>query len=183
MTEAQEPPLQLQLDAEAATLALGAALARSLPRAAPEALVVYLQGDLGSGKTTLARALLHALGVSGTVRSPSYTLVESYELAGLLVLHLDLYRLREPGELEQLALRDQLRAGVLLLVEWPERAPELLPAADLNIELVISTAEGATPQLSRTASLRAASPAGRLWLAELEARHPENRSELNRLVL
>ena len=86
MTEAQETPLQLQLDAEAATLALGAALARSLPRAAPDALVVYLKGDLGSGKTTLARALLHALGVSGTVRSPSYTLVESYELAGLLVL-------------------------------------------------------------------------------------------------
>jgi len=167
VTEHPATTLQRQLDTEAATLALGAALARSLPRAAPDALVVYLQGDLGSGKTTLARGLLHALGVNGTVRSPSYTLVESYEPAGLLVLHLDLYRLREPGELEQLALRDQLRAGVLLLVEWPERAPNLLPAADLDIELVLSTGEGATPQLSRTASLRAASPAGRLWLAGL----------------
>ncbi len=171
VTEHPATTLHQQLDTEAATLALGAALARSLPRAASDALVVYLHGELGSGKTTLARALLHALGVSGTVRSPSYTLVESYELTGLLVLHLDLYRLREPGELEQLALRDQLHAGVLLLVEWPERAPDLLPAPDLNIELMVSTGEGAAAQLSRTVRLSAASPAGQRWLAGLGA-HP-----------
>lgn len=170
MAELPATALHRPLDTEAATLALGTALARSLPRTSPAALVVYLQGDLGSGKTTLARAMLHALGVAGTVRSPSYTLVESYELAALLALHLDLYRLREAGELEQLALRDQLRAGVLLLVEWPERAPGLLPAPDLVIELSIPPGEGAAAALSRTARLAAISPAGQRWLASLEAR-------------
>jgi tRNA threonylcarbamoyladenosine biosynthesis protein TsaE len=162
--------LHRQLDTEAATLALGAALAHTVPRDVPEVLVVYLRGDLGSGKTTLARALLQALGVQGTVRSPSYTLIENYEVAGLQVLHLDLYRLREASELEQLALRDQLQAGVLLLVEWPERAPELLPAPDLNIELTLSTGEGASAQLSRAARLDATSEAGRGWLTGLSAR-------------
>lgn len=160
--------VKVPLDAESATLALGAALARSLPRGAPDALVVYLQGDLGSGKTTLARALLRQLGVQGTVRSPSYTLLESYELGGLLALHLDLYRLREPGELEQLALRDLLQAGVLLLVEWPERAPGLLPAPDLDIELSIPAGEGAAAQLARTARLDTGSPTGQRWLAGLD---------------
>ena len=184
MSATPEALLQRPLDSESATLALGAALARSLPRDAHEALVVYLQGDLGSGKTTLARALLRELGAQGTVRSPSYTLVESYELSGLLALHLDLYRLRDASELEHLAIRDQLRAGVLLLVEWPERAPGLLPAPDLGVELVVSTTRssaqpvagpptgvGDTVQLMREVRLSAASAAGQRWLAALDPGH------------
>jgi len=157
--------LSLDLDSELATLELGAVLARSAPRGARDAVVVYLQGDLGSGKTTLARALLRALGVQGTVRSPSYTLIESYELADWQVLHLDLYRLREADELEHLALRDELRAGVLLLVEWPERAERGLPEADLRIGL---TAPSEANSHARRATLQAGTPNGRRWLVELE---------------
>jgi tRNA threonylcarbamoyladenosine biosynthesis protein TsaE len=163
------------LDTEADTLELGAALAQSLPRNAPDALVVFLQGELGSGKTTLARALLRELGEQGTVRSPSYTLIENYELAGWRVLHLDLYRLREPAELEQLALREELRAGVLLLVEWPERALADLPDPDLRIVLSMSTpgpAAGRSDagQLGRQASIECASAPGERWLAEFKSR-------------
>ncbi len=172
MSAAPEEALQRQLASESATQALGVALARSLPGDARDAVVVYLQGDLGSGKTTLARALLRELGAQGTVRSPSYTLLESYELTGLLALHLDLYRLRDASELEHLALRDQLRANVLLLVEWPERALGLLAAADLCIELLVSTseptaAEGGAVELRREARLSAASATGQHWLAAL----------------
>jgi tRNA threonylcarbamoyladenosine biosynthesis protein TsaE len=157
--------MTLEMATELATLDLGAALARSAPRAAHGALVVYLQGELGSGKTTLARALLRALGVQGTVRSPSYTLIESYELPDWQVLHLDLYRLREAAELEQLALRDELRAGVLLLVEWPERAERGLPDADLHI--LLSTSTDADLQ-RRSVVMKGLTPLGRRWLEQLE---------------
>jgi tRNA threonylcarbamoyladenosine biosynthesis protein TsaE len=136
---------------------LGAALAGSLRGAAPGPLVVYLQGELGSGKTTLARGLLRELGVAGTVRSPTYTLLECYESAGQRVLHADLYRLNEAAELVPLGLRDELAAGVLLLVEWPERTAQGLPPADLRIRLTIAEA-------GRIAQLQAGSPAGRAWL-------------------
>jgi len=163
------PPsaVSLDLETELATLELGAALARSAPREARDAVVVYLQGELGSGKTTLARALLRELGAQGTVRSPSYTLVESYELAACRVLHLDLYRLRDVAELEQLALRDELRAGVLLLVEWPERAAQGLPAPDLQVLLTIQ--QGGDPP-GRQAQLHAQSMIGQSWLERLRER-------------
>jgi tRNA threonylcarbamoyladenosine biosynthesis protein TsaE len=167
MSGLEHPALQLALPNEVDTLELGGALARSLPRGLHDARVLYLQGELGSGKTTLARALLRALGEQGTVRSPSYTLLESYELPGWQVLHLDLYRLREAAELEHLALRDELRAGVLLLVEWPERAPRGLPEPDLRIGLGAGGEETA-----REAQLRAETPAGRRWLAELGTGYP-----------
>ena len=100
----------------AATDALGAQLAQTLP----ERAVIHLQGDLGAGKSSLARALLRSLGVTGTIRSPTYTLVEQYPLAqGGLAVHLDLYRIGNPGELEFLGL-DGGEAR-LWLVEWPER--------------------------------------------------------------
>ncbi|WP_425603345.1 tRNA (adenosine(37)-N6)-threonylcarbamoyltransferase complex ATPase subunit type 1 TsaE [Luteimonas endophytica] len=125
--------MRLHLADEAAT----GALARALAASAPAAAVVYLHGDLGAGKSTLARAWLRALGVAGTVRSPTYTLVERYPLAGGgEAVHLDLYRIGDPGELEFLGL-DEARAA-LWLVEWPERGAGALPAPDLSVELAIA---------------------------------------------
>jgi tRNA threonylcarbamoyladenosine biosynthesis protein TsaE len=117
------------------TEAFGARLAGTRPAGADTLSVVYLAGDLGAGKTTLTRGLLRALGVVGTVRSPTYTLVETYELDAVTALHLDLYRLSDPAELHNLGLREWARGGHLWLVEWPERGGELLPAADLAITL------------------------------------------------
>jgi tRNA threonylcarbamoyladenosine biosynthesis protein TsaE len=139
----------------AATDALGARLAAALPAQA----VVHLHGDLGAGKSTLARALLRALGVSGTIRSPTYTLVEQYPLADRgLALHLDLYRIADPGELEFLGLdADAVR---LWLVEWPERGQGALPPADLEVALEVE-GEG------RRARLTPCSPLATDWLRKL----------------
>ncbi len=105
--------------------------------------VVYLDGDLGVGKTTLVRYLLRALGETGKVKSPTYGLMECYQLTadratatGLQVLHLDLYRLQDPQELEYLGLRDLLDSTTLLLVEWPQHGAGVLPSADAVIKLV-----------------------------------------------
>jgi tRNA threonylcarbamoyladenosine biosynthesis protein TsaE len=108
---------------------LGQRLARSARRPG----VVYLQGELGTGKTTLVRGLLRGFGHSGKVRSPTYTLIEPYPLDGLTVYHLDLYRLASPDELEWLGIRDLLAGDALLLIEWPERGGGALPAADLLV--------------------------------------------------
>lgn len=116
---------------DAATEAVGAALA---PVLAGRAGVVTLRGELGAGKTTLVRGLLRALGHLGAVRSPTYTLVEPYELHGSRVLHIDLYRIGDARELDGLGLREEL-GGALVLVEWPERATGALPPADLEITL------------------------------------------------
>jgi len=97
--------------------------------------ILYLEGDLGAGKTTLARGFLRGCGVSGLVRSPTYTLLEVYETAAVSVLHLDLYRLRDPSELENLGLREWARAGCVWLVEWPERGIGGLPPPDLTFHL------------------------------------------------
>lgn len=143
----------LFLEGTGATEALGVRLARALPARA----VVYLHGDLGAGKSTLARALLRALGVTGAIRSPTYTLVEPYALAsGELALHLDLYRIGNAGELEFLGL-DPAEAR-LWLVEWPERGEGALPPADLDIELAV---EGA----GRRCHLRPQTAVGKRWLA------------------
>ncbi|MFA6409910.1 MAG: tRNA (adenosine(37)-N6)-threonylcarbamoyltransferase complex ATPase subunit type 1 TsaE [Gammaproteobacteria bacterium] len=93
-------------------------------------LVIYLQGNLGSGKTTLTRGFLHALGYKEKIKSPTFTIVESYDLNGKNVYHFDLYRLKDPSELEYIGIRDYLHNGVLL-IEWPECAPDNIPAADL----------------------------------------------------
>ena len=119
-----------------ATEAMGARLALALsPR---EGLVVYLHGDLGAGKTTLVRGWLRALGVSGPVRSPTYTLVEPYELGGRSLLHMDLYRLSDAAELEQLGVYDTRPESSVWLVEWPERGAGELPPADLRILLQVA---------------------------------------------
>jgi tRNA threonylcarbamoyladenosine biosynthesis protein TsaE len=140
------------------------ALAGELARTAPPGAVVYLHGNLGAGKSTLARAWLRAIGVEGTVRSPTYTLVERYPLAGGgEALHLDLYRIGAPGELEFLGLDEA--GAALWLVEWPERGTGALPPADLHVRL---EPDGA----GRRARLEPGTPAGAAWLARLR---PEGR--------
>ena len=115
------------------TTALGAAIASAL--AGRAGAVIYLKGPLGAGKTTVARGLLRALGVRGTIRSPTYTLLEPYDCAGRTLVHLDLYRLKDETELEPLGLRDYPPERCVWLIEWPERAGRRLPPADLAVSL------------------------------------------------
>lgn len=124
-------PGEQHLADEAATEAFGALLAGLL--AGGE--VVHLRGGLGAGKTTLCRGLLRALGHRGAVKSPTYTLVESYACGERRVHHFDLYRLREPLELEDLGVRDYADGEAVLLLEWPERGEGCTPAPDLVLEL------------------------------------------------
>lgn len=141
------------LEDESATNALGERLARTIPKRA----VVFLRGDLGAGKSTLARALLRALGVTGAIRSPTYTLVERYPLAaGGWALHLDLFRIGHPGELEFLGI-DPAEACVCL-VEWPEHGQGVLPPADLEISLAVDGH-------GRRCVLQPQSASGEDWLA------------------
>lgn len=115
----------------AAMEALGAQLAGC----ATGGLVVHLKGDLGAGKTTLVRGFLRGLGHGGSVRSPTYTLVEPYEFPDRRVYHLDLYRLGDPEELEWIGIRDLLDADSQALIEWPERGHGVLPPADLEVQI------------------------------------------------
>lgn len=151
--------LNLDLPDEAATAALGAALAAGLE----PGLVIFLRGDLGAGKTTLARGLIRALGHAGPVKSPTYTLVELYELSRLTLHHFDFYRFHDPREWIDAGFRESFNGRDVSLVEWPEKATGLLPPADLEITLVPSGS-------GRSASLRAASPTGSRCLAQVAAR-------------
>ncbi|MFA5684080.1 MAG: tRNA (adenosine(37)-N6)-threonylcarbamoyltransferase complex ATPase subunit type 1 TsaE [Lysobacteraceae bacterium] len=148
---------RIELPDPAATDALGAALAAALPAGR---LVVHLLGDLGAGKSSLARALLRALGAQGALRSPTYTLVERHRLREGEAAHLDLYRITDPEELDYLALDELADAVRLWLVEWPQRGGERLPPADLRIVLSLA-GDG------REAGLSAPSAAGRTWLDAL----------------
>jgi len=121
--------MELILPDEAATIALGQQLAKALP----DGLVAFLHGDLGAGKTTFARAFLQALGVGEQVKSPTYSLVEGYELGERRAFHLDLYRIADPGELEWLGLDSLAEPGAIVLVEWPERGAGALPPVDLEL--------------------------------------------------
>ena len=151
-----------------ATRAAGAALGKALhvsTIAAP--IVIYLSGELGAGKTTLVGGLLQALGVTGPVKSPTYTLIEPYDLGGRAFYHLDLYRVADPRELEMLALRDLLEPGTVLLVEWAERGGAMLPPADLRIRLAY--AADPAPSHARSLRLAASSHQGESLLNKLFA--------------
>lgn len=126
-------PTHLELPGEPDMQAFGAALADVIP----DGVSLYFHGQLGAGKTTLVRALLRGMGVTGAVKSPTYTLVETYAIADRVVHHFDLYRLSEPEELEYLGIRDFLDGHSICLVEWPEQAHGLLPAADLDLYLEV----------------------------------------------
>ena len=122
---------RLQLHSESEQEAFGARLARSCAGS----LLVFLEGDLGTGKTTLTRGFLRGLGHRGAVKSPTYTLIEPYEIGGRKVYHLDLYRVADPGELEYRGLREMLSEDATLLIEWAERGEGWLPQPDLRISV------------------------------------------------
>lgn len=117
---------------EAATLGFGEKLAPVLQ----PGLYIAVSGELGSGKTTLARGILRGLGYEGKVKSPTYTLVEHYKLSRLDLYHFDLYRFKDSRELLEAGFRDDFDSRNVCLVEWPERAQDLLPIADLRVALV-----------------------------------------------
>lgn len=138
-----EPALTIELGSEPELAARAGQLAQALCAARIWPLVLGLRGDLGSGKTTWVRAMLRGLGHLGRVPSPTYTLLEHYAFRELAVVHLDLYRLRGDAELENLGVRDWLDdAARWLLVEWPERAPQLAERCDLVLELAVMPADG-----------------------------------------
>ena len=149
MTEALSHHREFELSDETATLALGSQVAGK----AQVPQIIFLRGDLGAGKTTFSRGFLRGRGHDGSVKSPTYTLVEPYEsVPGGPIFHLDLYRLGDAQELAYLGLSDYLSAKGILLIEWPERAEAQLPPATLDITL---TPEGT----GRKATVRAADPA------------------------
>lgn len=125
---------EIFLENEAASLAAGHDLGKALLEY-PKNLCVYLEGTLGAGKTTLTRGILRAFGHSGAVKSPTYTLVESYEFPSRTIHHFDLYRLTDPEELEFMGIRDYFAVNTICLLEWPEKGRPYLPDPDLVIRM------------------------------------------------
>lgn len=149
--------LRLLLPTEADTEALAARLAPLVRHGGR----LHLAGDLGAGKTTFARALLRACGVTGRIKSPTFALVEVYEISNLYFYHFDFYRFTDPREWLDAGFRDALRDDALVLIEWAEKAGDLLPAPDLEIALADDGANG------RTATLTASGERGQAWLTAL----------------
>jgi len=125
------------LDGPDATEAAGQKLAAAMRATGVDELIVYLVGDLGAGKTTFARGFLRGWGHLDRVPSPTYTLVEPYESEGARIYHIDLYRLNDAAEVDHLGIAELPGSGVVLLIEWPERAAGRLPAPDLRISLEV----------------------------------------------
>jgi tRNA threonylcarbamoyladenosine biosynthesis protein TsaE len=148
--------LELFAADEEAMLALGARIAEVTGGVG----VIYLHGDLGAGKTTLSRGIIRGLGHVGAVKSPTFTLVEPYELGAVRAFHFDLYRLVDPEELEFLGIRDYFEGDTLCLVEWPERGAGVLPKADLDITI---SSHGA----GRALLMQAQGARGNTWCAAL----------------
>lgn len=164
--------LEYLLADEAATVAVGDSLAKVLQwqyqqQQSTQALVVYLYGDLGAGKTTLTRGFVRGMGHKGNVKSPTYTLVEPYELPPWQVYHFDLYRLADAEELEYMGIRDYFADNCCCFIEWPEKGKGLLANADIIINIVYQDEQ-------RIIDLRACSSRGEAVLAQFSMIHPEN---------
>lgn len=159
--------ISLYLEDEPATERLGRMLA-ALVGDSGRGLVVFLEGDLGMGKTTLSRGIMRGLGHEGAVKSPTYTIVEPYEHLTPPAYHFDLYRLGDPEELEYMGIRDYFQDPNLCVLEWPERGEGLLPAPDLRIRLGKSGG-------GRSAGVSAATDPGSRLLARLSAQWPSGR--------
>lgn len=175
-------PLSLFLPNEAATNDLARAVATLVLQTMPEAvktatspaiahdgssngMTIYLQGNLGSGKTAFVRAFLQQCGVKGRIKSPSYALLESYKVSSLYFYHIDFYRFNDPRECEDAGFRDLFRPNAVVLIEWPEKAAGQLPSPDLHISLQYE-GEG------RIVGLRAETERGQQWLKTLTHQGP-----------
>jgi len=141
---------------------LGARLARARPASDAALAVLYLRGELGSGKTTFVRGFARASGVRGPVRSPTYTLLELYRCGDVTLVHLDLYRVQSPGELDSIGLREWAALKHVWVIEWPEHGAGRLPAADLVVAFAAGAA-GHDIEVIGTSALGAA------WLVQLES--------------
>ncbi|MFA6922175.1 MAG: tRNA (adenosine(37)-N6)-threonylcarbamoyltransferase complex ATPase subunit type 1 TsaE [Gallionella sp.] len=148
--------ISLLLADENATCALATRIAAKLH----PGMVIYLHGDLGAGKTSLVRGILNALGYTGRVKSPTYTLLEPYRVAGLNLKHFDLYRLQDEHEWESAGFRDEFDGQNILFIEWPEKAQSFIPPADIVVDLEILTS-------GRCATLKGNTSLGRACLKQL----------------
>ena len=144
---------------EQATIAVGDYLA-NIVQAQNQGVIVYLYGDLGAGKTTLTRGFVQAMGHQGNVKSPTYTLVEPYDLGAWQVYHFDLYRLGDPEELEFMGIRDYFANNCCAFIEWPEKGMGFIEEADLHVNLAYSGEQ-------RQLSLSAVTSKGEKMLASL----------------
>ncbi len=157
---------RLFLETEAGTECLGGELAR-LAKLSDQSLTVFLEGDLGMGKTTLSRGVMRGLGHKGAVKSPTYTLVEPYEDLVPPVYHFDLYRLGDPEELEYMGIRDYFSGTNFCLIEWPERGQGVLPEPDIEICLE-------RKGKGRAVILKARSEFGATLLSQIELMGPDS---------
>ncbi|MCP4002056.1 MAG: tRNA (adenosine(37)-N6)-threonylcarbamoyltransferase complex ATPase subunit type 1 TsaE [Gammaproteobacteria bacterium] len=139
MSHVTEGSVSLELASAEQTEAAGAVLARVIQQLSPDKLCICLEGELGAGKTTFARGMLRGFGHAGRVPSPTYTLVEPYDVECYQIYHLDLYRLHDGAELEYLGISEMTESGSVLLIEWPSRAADTLPAKDLEVVLKVSS--------------------------------------------